>query len=398
MKILFLSRWFPYPPDNGSKIRIFNLLKALACQHEIELISFTSNAISPEQLAILGQYCRRIQLAPYRPFQPGRLKALLGFVSTRPRSVIDTFNPDLQRLVEQVSRQDSFDMVIASQIDMAPYALGLPGSVKILEELELTGLFEEFARAGQPFRKLRSGLTWWKLSAYVHRLLSTFDGCTVVSAGELAQVRRVAPGGTSLAVIPNGVDIGHYANSFGRPAIDTLIYAGALTYGPNFDAIKFFLGEILPLIRRERPQVELRITGRAEQAQVKNLPLSPNNGVIFTGYLDDIRPAIANSWVSIVPLRIGGGTRLKILESLALGTPVIATCKGAEGLELVPGRDLLIADEPAEFAAAVLHLLQDPDLRATLSHNGRQAVEARHDWRMIGQHFNDFIEQVARGG
>jgi glycosyltransferase involved in cell wall biosynthesis len=125
---------------------------------------------------------------------------------------------------------------------------------------------------------------------------------------------------------------------------------------------------------------------------VERLP--DNDGVVFTGYLDDIRPRVARSWGSIVPLRVGGGTRLKILEALALGTPVVATSKGAEGLDLAPGQDILIADKPADFAAAVLRLLQEAQLRKTLSHNGLRVVKAKYDWQIIGQQFNDFIETV----
>jgi glycosyltransferase involved in cell wall biosynthesis len=118
-------------------------------------------------------------------------------------------------------------------------------------------------------------------------------------------------------------------------------------------------------------------------------------GVIFTGYLDDIRPTLAQSSVNIVPLRLGGGTRLKVLESLAIGTPVVASSKGAEGLEVVPQRDLLIADEPTQFAEAVLQLLQNSVLRQTLSRNGQQVVRNKYDWQTIGRQFNHFIETVA---
>jgi glycosyltransferase involved in cell wall biosynthesis len=138
----------------------------------------------------------------------------------------------------------------------------------------------------------------------------------------------------------------------------------------------------------------LAITGKLDGVQVDRLPIARNDGVVLTGYLADIRPTITQSWISVVPLRLGGGTRLKILESLALGTPVVATSKGVEGLDLVPERDILIADTPADFAASVLRLLQDASLREALSHNGRRTVETKYDWEIIGQQFNNFIETL----
>jgi polysaccharide biosynthesis protein PslH len=393
MRILFLSRWFPYPANNGAKIRIFNLLRHLAARHELVLLSFASEEVTTADLAVLRQYCRQVAVVPYRPFQPNRLQALAGFFAAKPRSVIDTYSQELHALVEQTCREQPFDLVIASQIDMVPYAQLVHDARKIFEEIELTVFYDRFVRQQQLPHKVRSGLTWWKLSRYVAGLLRAFDGGTVVSTQEQERVRRIARDYANIQVVPNGVDVAHYAQDFGPPEPDTLIYSGALTYGPNFDAIQFFLGEIFPLIQAQRPAVKLTITGKLDGVPVERLPEHRN--VMFTGYLDDIRPTLARSWVNIVPLRQGGGTRLKILEALAAGTPVVATAKGAEGLELLPEQEILRADTPAAFAATVLRLLDDADLRACLSRQGRQAVTARYDWSSIGRQFNEFIEAVA---
>lgn len=397
MKILFISRWFPYPPDNGSKIRVFNLIKQLAPWHQVDLISFASEKIQPEHLDFMLRFCRQIETIPYCPFRPGSWKAISGLFSHQPRSVVDTYSPDVKHCVVESYRRENYDLIIVSQLEMAAYAVNLQGVVKIYEEIELTTFHEQFVRQTSLLKKFRGGLTWWKLVHYTRRLLNAFDGCTVVSQEERGRVLQIAPGYQTVEVIPNGVDVARYATDFGPPEADTLIYSGALTYSANFDAVNYFLYEIWPLIQAKRPGVKLLITGKLDGVPLERLPITPNNGVVLTGYLDDIRPTLARSWVNVVPLRLGGGTRLKILESLAIGTPVVSTCKGAEGLQLEPGRDLLIADTPADFAAAVLSLLQNPDLRETLSSNGRQTVTARYDWHIIGQQFNHFVEQVAAG-
>jgi len=205
-------------------------------------------------------------------------------------------------------------------------------------------------------------------------------GCavaTVVSATEEHLAKQIAPPGMPLVVVPNGVDTAELAGDFGSPEPNTLIYPGALSYDANHDAMAYFLSAVLPLIRRERPDVRLRVTGRATPSQIATLPNT--EGVEFTGYLDDVRPAVARAWAEVVPLRKGGGTRLKVLEALALGTPVISTSKGVEGLVLQPGRDVLVADTPADFAAQTLRLLRSPALRADMAAHGRRTV-ASYDW------------------
>lgn len=393
MNILFLSRWFPYPPDNGSRIRIFNLLKSLSQRHNVSLLSFVDQPPSPVQLEALQLHCDAVETVSYRPFQPGRARALLGYLSPRPRSVLDTFSPELQHKLRHLLDSRPFDVVIASQIDMALYAAPLTGVRKIFEEIELTTLHEKFTHETHPLKKWRSRLTWWKLTRYVNELLPRFDACTVVSAPEKARLQTIVPGYNSITVVPNGVDTRQHVPGLAHPQPDTLIYSGALTYSANFDAVDYFLRQIFPLILAERPSVRLFVTGKLNGVPLDRLP--KNENVTFTGYIDDIGPKIAASWVNVVPLRLGGGTRLKVLESLALGTPVVATPKGAEGLDLAPGRDWLPGQTPAEFAAAVLRLLSDPELRNSLSRAGRQAVEQKYGWDSIGGQFADFVEQIA---
>jgi glycosyltransferase involved in cell wall biosynthesis len=394
MNVLFLSRWFPYPPDNGSRIRAFNLIKYLSLTHEIDLVSFASEPVAEARLAAMRRYCRRVDVTLFEPFQPNRLTAMLGFLSRRPRSVVDTHSVEMQRLVEQAGRERSFDVLIAFEIGAAPYAMAVSGSPKILEEVELTTLYERLYEEHHPLGKLRNWLTWWKFSRYIADLLRAFDGCTVVSKRERERVLQVAPGYYPIQVVPNGVDMDCYAVDLGSPEADTLVYSGSLTYSANFDAVDFFLREVFPLIRARRPNVRLSVTGKLEGVPIDRLPV--NDGLVLTGYLDDVRPTVAQSWACVVPLHVGGGTRLKILEALALGTPVVSTSKGAEGLEVTPGKDILIADEPTDFAAATLRLLEDPVLRGELAVNGRRLVRGRYGWDQIGEQLDQFLHQVVQ--
>ncbi len=392
MRILFVSSWFPYPPDNGSRIRVFNLLRQLARRHQVTLVSFTQSDFDPERVAGLEPYCQAVYVVPGKRFRPRSVKALLGFLSPYPRNVVDTYSPEMQRQVNALLADGRWDVAIASELTTAPYLIAarLP---RILEDLEVLVLHEQPMQSSSRFHRWRYRLTWLKFRRYVAGLVRQFDACTVVSDKERALVAQVVPDGR-IDVIPNGLDLSDYAGSFGPPEPDTLIFTGVLAYHANYDALQFFLAEVWPRVRAQRPNARLRVTGRLDGIALGGLAVDAN--VEFTGYLPDIRPAVAASWLSIAPLRVGGGTRLKILESMALGTPVVATSKGAEGLDVTSGRDILLADAPDEFVESVLCLLDAPQLRERLATNGRQIVAEKYDWNQIGQRFNALVEQVAR--
>jgi len=396
MRVLFLSGWYPYPPDNGSRIRIFNLIKQLSKEHDITLLSFSRDGqVIEDRLKVMRQYCSTVRAVPLAPFKPGSLHSILGLFSSRPRCFVDTYNREMQGLVERTRREGDFSVVIASQIDTAPYAATLEGLPRIFEEVELATLREQHTSQSRIGRRLRYGLTWWKTRRFTAHLLRQFDGCTVVSPQERANVLSLVPNCQRVVVVPNGVDLDRYQGHFGAPKPDTLVFPGALTYSANLDAMAFFLHQAFPLVKARHPEAILRITGKTDSVPVDRLPL--DESVILTGYLNDVRPTVAQSWACVVPLRVGGGTRLKILEAMALSTPVVSTSKGAEGLEVVPGEHILIADEPTEFADAVLRLLDDPALRAKLATNGQRLVESRYGWEVIGEKLDQLLRKVVEG-
>ncbi|MBC7227211.1 MAG: glycosyltransferase [Thermoflexales bacterium] len=394
MRILSLSSWFPYPPDNGARIRLRHLLAALGAVHAVDLLCFfhgQEERVAPEVLppgiVLLG--------ALPAPTDWRRL-SLGGLLSPYPRAVADQFVPEMANRLADALSPARYDLVLAFEIGpgvtTAPYLLEVRGARRVVEDLEISMIRAKARTARSPLARLRYGLTWQKQRRYTRELLREVDGCTVTSEPERRAVLDVAPDGKPVAVVPNGVDLEQYRGDFGPVEPDALVFPGALTYEANFEAMRFFLGEVFPRIRRARSQATLYITGRTDGVDLSCLPLG--DGVVLTGYLPDVRPRVARSAVCIAPLTLGGGTRIKILEAMALGTPVVATSKGAEGLDVTPGRDLLIADGPEAFAAAVVRVLETPELRASLSAAGRRLVAERYDWRTIGQQLNAFLEQI----
>jgi len=302
-------------------------------------------------------------------------------------------------MYEEVGRAlqgGGYDLVLTSEIGpgtyTSRYAVGRAAIPQVIEDLELSMIRNKIGSKPTLWGRLRHRLTWWKLRWYIAGFLPQIAGCTVASEVERRVLRQVAPRYRQVAVIPNGVDLEWYGGDFGSPEPDTLVFNGALTYEANYEAMRFFLGKVFPHVRRTRSSVRLIITGRADGVNLEGLPLG--RGVVLTGYVEDIRPVVARSAVCVAPLTTGGGTRVKVLEAMALGTPVVATSKGAEGLDVVDGEHILLADDPPAFADAVLRLLSDAHLRASLTRNACELVKERYDWRQIGGELDQFLRRV----
>ncbi len=388
MKLLIVSSWFPYPPDNGSKLRAYSLLRELSRHHRLTLLSFREEQ-SDEIPEPLGNLCAEVRMLPGNPFKPQRPLSSAAFFSRLPRSYAETYSPCMQSMVDQSLPEH--DVAVAFQIGSALYFRGRFARPRLLEEIELGVLKAQYVNAVGPWNRVRQGATWIKYSRFVRELVSEFDRSTVVSEIERDHLGRAGCDLAKVRILPNGTDIPEVLPAVARQ-MATLIYPGSLTYSANLDAVRFFLSEIWPLIRQGVPDAKLVVTGSIEGVPIEQLP--HREDVVFTGHLASIDEPIAASAACIVPLRIGGGTRLKILQSMALGTPVVSTSKGAEGLELRPDHDILIGDTPDQFALQVRRLLFDPQLRDRLSNNGRHTIRQHYSWTSIGAELERILQET----
>lgn len=392
MNVLFLSAWFPYPIDNGSKIRVHHLLQALADRHRVNLLSFTFDTARPEAAVELKRSCSGIQTVPVNPFKRGRIASTLRFLSLAP--IMTAPVHAMEQAVRAALAQDRFDVVVASTEVMAVYALmAAQSSALVLEEHNSLSrwMWERYKAQSSAIQRVRCWLSWQKTRRYEAHTFRRFDLCTMVSAQDREATLSMLPGfHGQVAVIPNGVDCERNRPGLSQPVPNTLVFNGSLTYSANYDAMQCFLAAIYPLIKAGLPGVSLAITGSLEGVDLSALRL--DDSVRLCGQVDDVRPLVASASVCVVPIRQGGGTRLKILEAMALGTPVVTTTKAAEGLDLTPGQEILIADTPDEFAGSVCRLLHDPVLRQQLARNARCLVERRYDWAEIGKEFVKVVE------
>lgn len=414
MNLVVLSAWFPCPPDNGSRLRAFYLLRHLATRHRVRLVAGRQtdrqddDAPSDDDLrALLG--CESAVSVAWRWHQKGSGPggALHALFSPTPRSILETNNPALRDAVcAQISRPT--DAVLVLELGMAPFmpaaSAGTGFPPVVLDQVEMSGLTQARQDAASARARLRAGMTAWKSDRYWRRAARQFQALTAVSDEEACAVRRVVgepqSGAPPVVVVPNGVDVSSYRRGASgvAPVSGRLLYNGALSYGPNREAVLWFVREMLPRLAERSPDAHLVVTGRTDDVdeETRNaLGVAANGQVHLTGFLPDLRPALDAAQICVVPLRAGGGTRLKILEAFAAGLPVVATTRGAAGIEAQHARHLLLADTPDDFVASVTRLLQRPDEAASLAREARRLVEERYDWPAIAGGLSDLLERVA---
>ena len=377
--------------NNGSKLRIYNLLRGLSKNHEVTLLGFADQPEVNPEAAEIREISSKVKVIPWKEFNPDATSARIAMFSLKPRSIVDTFSPEMAQAITDFLDEGFYDLVIASQIQMAAYYPYFQNIPAVFEELEI-GLFHDRLYSSEGTTRFRHTLTWFKLRLYLAELLDSFQACTVTSEQERSLVKQNFPKyDRPMEVIPNCLNMSEYEDIQVEKNPNTLIFTGPFKYYVNHEAMTWFVGKVFPLILEQIPDVNLIITG--DNAN-KSLPSTKN--IKMTGYIDGIKGLIASSSVSIAPLLSGGGTRLKILEALALGTPVVSTSKGAEGLDVSHGENILLGDNPADFANHVISLLNDDGLYQMIAKNAKNLVRKNYDWRKMSPKYEALIESALK--
>lgn len=398
MRTLVVSTWFPYPPNQGSKTRAYHLLRALASEGEVSLLSFRDTDISESSLRHVREICEYVEVVNEEPFAQSALGKAFGWFSPKPRAIVGNYSKRMAKAVEARVSDWNPDIVVALTFIAAMYAKPFATAFRVadVDNLLALMLFEEYQAASTWHQKIRRYLAYRKFRRFERDLYTSFDLNLVTSNRDVDRIKEYMPLDTrQVLAVENGVDLNHYLPQEQLPTEGSMIFNGSVNYQPNFDAIEYFLNDIYPSIRRDVPDAKLRITGKVDKADLGSL--QGREGVEFTGYLDDIRKPVAESMVCVVPLRKGAGTRLKILEAMALGVPVVTTVKGAEGLRVEPGRHVLVAENAQDFAQKTVRVLTDPQLRGWLAENGVELVRAHYGWEQIGSGFVDELTKRING-
>lgn len=317
--------------------------------------------------------------------RPGRLRSTAALFSVTPRHFELTFQPSVVAQLEELVRTLAIDVVIAYELGAGDHVARMrvpAGVVKILDGCE--PFMFRATRAN-----VRSAARLWKFKHFLKQMLEAFDAYITVSGAELAWIREeIAPARGWGLVIPNGTDL---PEPYPGPVdLDRIIYTGSLTYRANLEAVEYFVREVWPLVRSRRPTARFIVTGQLPHpTTVRRLQAVP--GVVIAGLRSDYQHFVASSGVLAVTLQEGGGTRIKILEALAFGCPVVASSKAVEGLALVAGEEVLVADDPQGVADAVVSVITDETFRRGLVDRGRRAA-ARYSWETSQRRLVEAVE------
>jgi glycosyltransferase involved in cell wall biosynthesis len=391
MRIVIISRCLPFPADNGGKLRVAHLSLYLAQRHEVALVCFAEGEKTlPDRVELADRF---VDFKVLPPATPGsRLRRWLSPAT----SEMQEFNSaEMAHAVNSLVDRFDPDVLVAGDPALTRYVAPYPDRVRVLDyvcvgTLQLERLQAISSGRGQVLWALRR----LKFAAHLRQIARHYDLCVVNSEEDRAALLAAAPGWARVEVISNGLDLGTYPLGLAAPQPNTLVYPGSLTYAPNLDAAHYFVKDILPRIRAEVPATRLLITGKVPTGG--SAPEGP--AITYTGYVPDVRPVIAGAWVCPVPLRAGaGGTRFKVLEALALGTPIVSTAIGAEGVAVTDGVDILMAEEPADFATQTVKVLRSPELRNRLATAGRRLIEQQYDWEVLGARFGALISELMSG-
>ena len=397
MKILWVKMGGLWPPTSGGRTRSLQIIAELSRRHSVTIVTTHTTGDDPAGLVDRLPYCERILSFEYGVAKRGStafpLALAQSWLSKDPVDLWKWRVPAVRECVNALVESGEVDVCVADFL-FAVSNVPLQGRVPVV-------LFEHnveyliWKRLSDletvPWRRALLEIEWRKLRAREAAACQSADLTIAVSDDDCRRLGTLAPD-ASITWIPTGVDIDYFTPQPAHERPNHLVFSGSMDWHPNEDAVRYFIADILPLIRRDVPDVTFSIVGRNPTGELRAIATAA--GVEVTGTLDDIRPALAQASVCVVPLRAGSGTRLKIFEALAMGKAVVSTTLGAEGLTMDSGRHFVAADGASGFAGAVVELLQDPDRRRRIAEEGRAMVEARHSWAQVARPFERQCQSV----
>ena len=397
MHILWLKAELLHPVDKGGRIRTYQMLRALTRQHEVTYLTLDDGTAAPDAVEKAREYCTHVEVVPFTPPPKASLSfflALFGNLwSPLPYVQARYEVPAMRRRLQEICATRKIDVVVCDFLTPAlnvPDDLGVP--IVLFQHNVEAMIWERYAQvASNPIKRAYMREQWRRMQRFESAMCHRVDGVVAVSALDSAVMRR----DYSLAEVPDvptGVDTEYFVReSESKRVPASMVFTGSMDWMPNEDGIAWFVEMILPRVRAAVPDATLTIVGRNPTPKVRALS-NVGAGVRVTGSVPDVRPYLAEAQVFIVPLRVGGGTRLKIYEGMTMGLPTVSTTIGAEGLPVVDGKHLLLADDPDTFAAACIALLRDPVRCRAMGDAADQYVRQNFGWDGVAHRFAELCQ------
>jgi glycosyltransferase involved in cell wall biosynthesis len=391
LRVLVVSPYFPFPPTSGIAMRIYQLSRQLAERHDVTFVSYTS----PADAAGITELGRIVAVRPVQRREVTRLARRLGQIRSlaarEPFAARILRSREMQAAIDELCASVQFDVIHVEQSTMCNFRFpdGIPVVVDEHNiEYELYRRLYEGERSR--LRRAFNGLEYLRVRRFEQRCWARVQACVVTSAREEPTVRTAAPS-TPTAVVPNAVDLEYFAPWSGHTQPHTVVFFGTLGYRPNLDAATHLVDEVWPIVLERCPSARLVLVGTIDEAQARGLR-RPNVDVV--GKVPDVRPHLGSATLVAVPVRMGGGTRLKVVEAISMAKPVVSTSLGCEGLAVRDGEHVLLADDPETFAERILDLFEDPDLSRRLGLAGRELAEERYSWDLAGDRLDALYRRV----
>lgn len=399
MNLLYVTFGLPAPPDSGARLRDFNLLRRVAKHHRVWLLSLLEFEDELERAPELLEYCQQVDgVVACRRSVGSLATGVAGLFQKRPIATATYYYRELANKIYELTRQVKFDVVQIEHSFLAPYRSALPPDFKGSTVLSLHNIgvqqYRTMLDVSSGISRIPAALKWWLMQGWEAPASDKFHQVITVSDDDRNRLRALGAQG-QISVIENGVDCS-VLKPLPRPdeGTEEILFIGTMGYLPNRDAARYFCRHIFPLIRKSRPGCVLNLVGSGGKEYLSDLERPGEVNV--TGRVEDPVPYYERSRLAVVPLRGGGGSRLKILEAMALGRPVVSTSLGREGLSLQDGHEILTADEPGEFAKAVVRLLEDRHCWNDMAEAGRKRVERQYDWDLLAARLIELYEKPSR--
>ena len=402
MKVLHLAHRLPYPPNKGDKIRTYNILSHLASRHQVCLATLIDD---PEDLQYIDTMSAMVEKFEYARIDSLARKAmsLRRLFTHEPISTMVFHHRQLQRAVDAMIDDTEFDLILCSSSPMAEYVFKsrhyqdkLRAIPRILDLIDVDSVkWREYAEVTRPPMSWIYRHEAKYLADYERLIYADFDRLLLVSEKEKTQFPASGDLSTIHAV-PNGVDLEFFAprpESSDTGEGPTLVFTGMMDYWPNIDGVRWFIEKCFPLIRRRFANARLMVVGGRPTAEVESW--GDIEGITVTGFVDDIRDYLSMADVCVVPLRVARGIQNKVLEAMAMGKPVVLSGEALEGIAAEPGRDVLVARRPGEFADAITSLIEDDDLAGKLGAAARQCVLSGYNWSGNLSLIDDMISELS---